>query len=166
MNESISEHRRIRLDPSQATRSWPVRLTGLLLVMEAVIIVTIHVLNLSDFDWNVLLAADNDVIPDLPDAALLAVAVALLFVPSVFLSVLAAIGLFFIWRTGWMLAILTQGLTLAICLVLNLQDKPGIIYPIMLVSILLVLNLNSFEVRAAVHDRPNRPGTGRSADGN
>jgi len=62
---------------------------------------------------------------------------------------------------------LAQGLTLLVCLILYFQQKPDIIYPIMLYGILMVLNLNSFEVRATVQNRSNHvhrqreePGTG------
>ena len=156
MTEISPDRRRMRFDPSQSTRSWPVRVASLLLLLEAAGLVAVHVINLSRLDWNSLLAATGDAVPHLPEANLLALAVSLLFLPSVFLAVLAAVGLFFIWRTGWLLAMLTQGLTLAICLSLYFQEKPGVIYPIMLFCILMVLNLNSFEIRATVQDRPNR----------
>jgi len=81
------------------------------------------------------------------------------------LAALAAIGLFFIWRTGWVLAMLTQGFTLLVSLFLYFQVKPDIIYPIMLYSILMVFKLNSFEVRATVHDRANHGSRPREAHG-
>ena len=142
-------------NPSQQTRSWPVRVASLLLLLEAVGLVVINLANLSRLEWDFLHLQTAAAISSVPDATVEAVSIALIFLPSAVLATLAAIGLFFIWRTGWLLAILTQGLTLLVCLALYFQQKPNIIYPIMLYTILMVLNLNSFEVRATVHDRNN-----------
>jgi len=139
----------------QLTRSWPVRVAGLLLLLEAAGLVAINTANLSRLDWDFLRLQAAIALNNVPDATVAAVSTALFFLPSAVLATLAAIGLFFIWRTGWLLAMLTQGLTLLACLVLYFQQEPGIIYPIMLYSVLMVLNLNSFEVRATVHDRTN-----------
>ena len=145
----------MRPNPPQPTRSWPVRVASLLLLLEAAGLTAINLANLSRLEWDFLRLQAATALNNVPDATVEAVSTALFFLPSAVLATLAAIGLFFIWRTGWLLAMLTQGLTLLACLVLYFQQKPGIIYPIMLYSILMVLNLNSFEVRATVHDRSN-----------
>jgi hypothetical protein len=143
----------MRPNRSQPTRSWPVRVASLLLLLQAGGLVTIHFLNLRRLDWTFIDLDTGAMVSAIPDANVAALSFAFLFVPSAVLAVLAAIGTLFLWRTGWLLAMLTQGLTLLVCLLSYFHERPAIIYPIMLYTVLMVLNLNSFEVRAAVHNR-------------
>ncbi len=137
-------------------RSWPVRVAGGLLLLQAVGLVAINALNLSRLNWDFLQLQPTIVADAIPSANIQAVSIAFSFVPSAALAVLAAVGLFFFWRTGWLLAMMAQGLTLLICLIFYSQNRPNVIYPIMIYCILMVLNLNSFEVRSTVHDRPDQ----------
>ncbi len=69
------------------------------------------------------------------------------FVPLAILGVLAALGLLLSLRAGWLLAMIVQIGILLVCLYLYVQQKPGFVYPIMLSGIILVLYLNSYDVR-------------------
>ena len=48
---------------------------------------------------------------------------------------------------GWLLAAISQGLSLGVCLWLYSQFQPWYVYPIMAYCILMILYLNSQDVR-------------------
>ncbi len=50
-------------------------------------------------------------------------------------------------RRGWLLAAIAQGFILAVSLWLYTLFQPGYVYPIMAYSILMILYLNSHDVR-------------------
>jgi small-conductance mechanosensitive channel len=86
------------------------------------------------------------------------VAVFALFVPSAVLTLLSALSFLFLQRRGWLLAAIAQGLSLAVCLWLYSLFQPGYVYPIMAYCILMILYLNSQEVRMVF-----RPGQSQRA---
>jgi small-conductance mechanosensitive channel len=75
------------------------------------------------------------------------VAVFALFIPSAVLTLLSALSFLFLQRRGWLLAAIAQGLSLAVCLWLYSLLQPGYVYPIMAYCILMILYLNSKDVR-------------------
>jgi hypothetical protein len=69
---------------------------------------------------------------------------------------LASLGFLLLKRRGWLLAAIAEGLCLGICLLIYTQPElntQGYIYPIMVYCILMVLYLNSREVRVVFHSR-------------
>ena len=70
-----------------------------------------------------------------------------LFVPSAILTLLSALSFLFLHRRGWLLAAIAQGLSLAVCLWLYSLFQPGYVYPIMAYCVLMILYLNSNDVR-------------------
>jgi len=81
------------------------------------------------------------------------VAVFALFVPSAILTLLAALSFLFLHRRGWLLAAIAQGLNLAVCLWLYSWFQPAYVYPIMAYCALMILYLNSQDVRAVFRPR-------------
>jgi hypothetical protein len=81
------------------------------------------------------------------------VAVFALFIPSAVLTLLSALSFLFLQNRGWLLAAIGQGLSLAVCLWLYSLFQPGYVYPIMAYSILMILYLNSQNVRMAFRPR-------------
>jgi len=84
-------------------------------------------------------------------------AVFALFIPSGILTLLAALSFLLLRRRGWLLAAIAQGLSLAVCLWLYSLFQPGYVYPIMGYCIIMILYLNSQDVRMVF-----RPGQGAS----
>lgn len=158
---------------SKATRSWPVRANALLLVLQAVGLGGIGVYNVYQVDWQQVqqqLEAEATLSQKLTEAVEQAVIVVLMLgIPAV-LALLAAFGFLFLFRIGWLLAMIVQSLTLLACLLLYaeweeiLYKEPVFIYPVMLYCIVMVLYLNSSDVRAAFHVR-RRKETRRIARG-
>ena len=70
-----------------------------------------------------------------------------LFIPSAILTLLSALSFLFLYRRGWLLAAIAQGLSLAVCLWLYSWFQPGYVYPIMAYCVLMILYLNSQDVR-------------------
>jgi hypothetical protein len=125
-----------------------VAIVGVLLVLQAALLVGAVVYKI--FGLAVIL---QQVAPDelakLPEAAEAGTVLGF-FVPLAIMCILAAISFFFRLRAGWLLAISTQGLCLFAALLLRLQFQWGLLYPaIMAVCIVIVLYLNSSEVRTA-----------------
>jgi hypothetical protein len=125
----------------------PVRAIGLLLILQLVGLVGIGAYEFAQVDWQ---SIDLDATP--PPQAIEAVALAL-FVPSAVLTLLSALSFLVLRRRGWILAAIGQGLSLAICLWLYSELQPWYVYPTMAYSIVMILYLNSQDVRTMFHPR-------------
>lgn len=121
----------------------PIRLIGLLLLLQAVGLAGVVAYELSRLDWR---RAVSESLAQAIEAA-----VSLVFVPSAVLAFLAALGFLLMSRRGWILAALSQGASLAICLWLYYGPAPFYVYPVMVYCIIMVLYLNSQDVRVVFH---------------
>jgi lysylphosphatidylglycerol synthetase-like protein (DUF2156 family) len=141
-----------------ATRTWPVRVNGLLLVLQAVGLAGVGAYEVWRVDWRRLAedATGTTGLPELEQAAERAIITALIFGPPAVLALLAASGFLFMLRAGWLLAMIVQSLSLLACLLLYSAWTPYFVYPVMLYCILMALYLNSSAVRAAFQVRPRR----------
>ena len=90
------------------------------------------------------------------------IAVYALFIPSGILTLMSAFSFLFMRRKGWLLAAIAQGLSLAVSLWLYSWFQPGYVYPIMAYCVLMILYLNSYDVRVVF--LPRR-GSGASVEG-
>ena len=113
---------------------------GVLLILEVIGLVVLGGYEFLEFQWGGI---------DLEGQRHRAVegAVFALFVPSAILTLLAALSFLFLHRRGWLLAAIAQGLSLAVCLWLYSLFQPNYVYPIMAYCILMILYLNSQDVR-------------------
>jgi hypothetical protein len=117
-----------------------VRVIGVLLILEVIGLVLLGGYEFLQVDWR---GID---LRTLRSQALEA-AVFALFVPSAVLTLLSALSFLFLYRRGWLLAAIAQGLSLAVCLWLYSWFQPGYVYPIMAYCVLMILYLNSQDVR-------------------
>jgi hypothetical protein len=117
-----------------------VRVIGALLILEVVGLVLLGGYEFLQVDWR-----DINVRTLRPQAVELAVFA--LFIPSAILTLLSALSFLFLYRRGWLLAAIAQGLSLAVCLWLYSWFQPGYVYPIMAYCVLMILYLNSQDVR-------------------
>jgi hypothetical protein len=129
-------------------RSWSIRVIALLLLVQAIGLIIIIIYESTEVNWQQALGGRM-----LTGEALDAVLIGSVFAPVAVLSVLAAFSMLRMFRIGWLLAMIVQTITLATCLTLYFQQKPIFVYPLMSLCIILVLYLNSFEVRLAFHVR-------------
>ena len=127
--------------PTDSKRSpWPVRAIALLLLLQAVGLLGLNVYNInSQVGERVEISINFDDVNSKEEYDNL---------PA---HKRVIVGFLFRRRFGWLLAMLTQNIVLAICIMLYLGIRPAIIYPIMTYSILMVLYLNMQEVRLAFH---------------
>jgi hypothetical protein len=136
---------------------WSVRVISLLLVVQALSFVMISIAWLSEVDWTqepIDLAQYGSILEKL--------AVAILLLPVVVILLLTAIGFLFQRRAAWLLAMLTQGFVLFTCLSSYFGEQLTVrssnwFYGIMLYSIVLVLYLNTNDIRVAFTARPHTP---------
>ena len=73
------------------------------------------------------------------------------FVAAAILAAVAAVGFLFMRRKGWLPAALAQTLGLGTCVALYAELEPIFVYPAMVYCIVMVLYLNSHDVRAVFH---------------
>ena len=112
----------------------------MLLILEVIGLVLLGGYEFLQVDWR-----DINLRTLQPQAVELAVFA--LFIPSAVLTLLSALSFLFLYRRGWLLAAIAQGLSLAVCLWLYSWFQPGYVYPIMAYCVLIILYLNSQDVR-------------------
>jgi hypothetical protein len=127
------------MEPDKASYRT-VKVIGVLLILEVVVLVVIGGFEFSQVHWRGLELESQQ-----HQAA--EVAVYALFVPSGILTLMSALSFLFMRRRGWLLAAIAQGLSLAVSLWLYTWFRPGYVYPIMAYCVLMILYLNSYEVR-------------------
>jgi hypothetical protein len=150
------------------TSSRPIRAVGLLLILQAIGLVGLIAYGLLQVDWQQVRSDSQQqglVLEIQPGSsqqegeeeseleAARAIVAAILFLPSIILAILGALGFLLFSRRGWLLASLAQTLNLWACLQLYYEWNPGFIYPVMLFCIFLILYLNSYNVRVVFHSR-------------
>lgn len=128
-------------------RLWPIRAISLLLIIQAIGLLGISLYLFSSVDWE---SEFNDVA--LSVNALETASFIGFFVPVAAFMIFAAIGFFFLWRIAWLIAMITQGSSLFGALSIyftftSALSQARFIYLIMLYSIVLVLYLNTNDVR-------------------
>jgi hypothetical protein len=127
---------------------------GLLLVLQVIGLAGLAAYELLQVDLQRLR-------PEVPSSQqVLEVLAFVLFVPSAVMTLISALSFLLLRRKGWILAAIGQGLSLAVCLWLYSQFQPWYVYPIMAYCTLMILYLNSQDVRTLFHPRrgPAKPG--------
>jgi hypothetical protein len=117
-----------------------VRVIGVLLILEVIGLVLLGGYEFLQVDWRYINLRTLQ-----PQAVELVVFA--LFIPSAILTLISALSFLFLYRRGWLLAAIAQGLSLAVCLWLYSWFQPGYVYPIMAYCVLIILYLNSQDVR-------------------
>ena len=137
------------MDPDK-TSDRPVRAIGVLLILEVIVIVALGGYEFFQLDWRAIDLDD-------PSQREIEAAVFALLVPSAVLTLMSAMSFLFLRRRGWLMAAIGQGLSLAVCLWLYTLFQPDYVYPIMAYCILMILYLNSYDVRVVFYPRRNAP---------
>ncbi len=132
-------------DPGGQSRR-PVRAIGLLLLLEVAIIAALGAFEFLRVDWRRVVSAR-----EVPPREVVEVVALVLFAPAVVLTLLAALGFLLLRRRGWLLAAISQGMVVAVCLWLYVEYRPVYVYPIMAYAVLMILYLNVHDVRAVFY---------------
>ena len=122
----------------------PIRAVGLLLILQVICLVGLGAYEFVQVDW-------QRVRLEVPPQQVIEVLALVLFAPSAVLTLLSALSFLLLRRKGWILAAIGQGLSLAVCLWLYSQLQPWYVYPIMAYCALMILYLNSHDVRTMFH---------------
>jgi hypothetical protein len=125
----------------------PVRAIGLLLILQVLGLAGLGVYEFAQVDWQRVQAEAS------PPRQVLEVLAFALFVPPAAMTLLSALSFLFLRRRGWLLAAIGQGLILAICLWLYSELQPWYVYPVMAFCVVMILYLNSQDVRTIFHPR-------------
>ncbi len=135
-----------RVEPDK-TSYRPVRVIGLLLLLEVVGLVGLGAYEFLQVDWQRVRFEGE------PSRQVIEAAALVLFAPPAVLTLLSALSFLLLRRRGWLLAAIAQGLSVAVCLWLYSQIQPVYVYPIMAYCVLMILYLNSHDVRVVFHPR-------------
>jgi hypothetical protein len=127
----------------------PVRVIGLLLILEVLGLAGLGVYEFARVDWQQLG-------PGTPPQRVIEVLALLLFVPPAVMTLFSALGFLLLRRRGWLLAAIAQGVSVGVCLWLYTEFQPLYVYPIMAYCILMILYLNSQDVRVLFHPRRDK----------
>ena len=128
----------------------PVRAIGLLLALQVACLAGLAVHEVLQVDWRQL--DPQRVVIDASSSRQVIEAVALaLFVPPAVMTLMSALSFLLLRRRGWLLAAISQGLSLGVCLWLYTEVQPWYVYPIMAYCVLMILYLNSQDVRVVFH---------------
>ena len=140
------------MEPDKASYRT-VKVIGVLLILEVVGLLAIGGFEFWHIHWGRidLWGTGHDAVEK---------AVFALFIPSGVLTLMSAFSFLFMRRRGWLLAAIAQGLSLAVSLWLYSWFQPGYVYPVMAYCILMILYLNSHEVRVVFLPRQD-PGVSR-----
>jgi hypothetical protein len=120
----------------------PVRVIGLLLILEVIGLMGLGAHEVLQVDW-------RQVDLDRPSQQAIEAGAFVLFAPPAVLM----LSFLLLRRRGWLLAAIAQGLSVAVCLWLYSQFQPVYVYPIMAYCVLMILYLNSHDVRVVFHPR-------------
>ena len=124
----------------------PVRAIGLLLAFQVVCLVGLGAHEFLQVDWRQIGAEE-------PSQQVIEALTLTLFVPPAVMTLMSALSFLLLRRKGWLLAAISQGLSLGVCLWLYSQTQPWYVYPLMAYCILMILYLNSHDVRVVFHLR-------------
>ena len=160
----IGDH--VMVEPQRQISYRPVRVVGALLLLQLVGLVGIGVYLFSSIDWDRLLALIDDQVQTLPGPLEKqleqAILFAIFFGPPAVLLLVAGLSFMLLRRRGWLLASVAQSVILLACLFSYPDPRPGFAYPIIAYCILMVLYLNSRNVRAVFHSKRITPASGGS----
>lgn len=125
--------------PAGTKRTWSIKVISLLLFIQAIGLITLAVINI---DWS---AVFLDIIQDS--------AYFVLLLPLGLLALINTGGFIFLNRWAWILAMLVQGICLALTLIVYFFSQPApadnpFLFAILLYSVVTVIYLNYAEVPA------------------
>ena len=137
----------------------PIRVIGLLMILQVIGLVVIGAAEIASLDWTKIDFQRSEspevrvtVEPE-TEQEVEAVAFVLLFLPPAVLMLVAGLSFLLTKRRGWLLSAIAQGLSLAVCLWLYTGSNPRYVYLIMAYCILMILYLNSRDVRIVFHSK-------------
>ena len=140
---TASQTNRARRERGAATRRpWPVTANALLLLLEALLsgLMAAGFLWPLGVTWPITLALWNEHRG--------AVVLSFVFALLAMLAMAAALGFLRQARGAWLLAVLAQGIDLAVALLLYLESRPAYVYGMMVYGIVMVLYLHQADVQA------------------
>ena len=151
MTEASSE----RVVEPGKTSYRPVRVIGLLLILEVIGLVGLGAYEFLQVDWQRVRFEEE------PSQQVVEVLAFVLFAPPAVLTLLSALSFLLLRRRGWLLAAIAQGLSVAVSLWLYSMFQPVYVYPIMAYCVLMILYLNSQDVRVVFHLKRDAAKQGR-----
>lgn len=145
------------------TRPWAVTASALLLLLQAVSFFVFGLFHFRELnlDW-------GQPVEDLIFQLLHNLLPGAIFAPLALLALWASIGLMRLWRRAWLVAMLVQGLSLLLALIIYFNQEQAFVYVIMIYGIFMVVYLHTPDIELAfrarstldnqrvTHEQPNK----------
>lgn len=136
-------------------RRWTMRVIALLLAGQAAILLTIIWVTVATFNWDLKFRAVM-----LSMTVMDTVLLGGLLLPMAVFDLFTAMGLWIGQRSAWLRAMIAQGILLIFCLSSYVANRgERYIYLLMLTCIVLVLYLNTYDVRLSFNSRESKNST-------
>lgn len=133
-------------------RPWPVTAVGFLLMLQAVGLFGIGLFCVLTVNSLAILARILEMTTgELISATMHNSLVGMVYLPLSILGVVAAVGMWRLWSAAWLNAMLVQGLSLAVALVLYVGPRPAYVYVVMIYSTIVVVYLYHADIRITFH---------------
>jgi hypothetical protein len=133
-------------------RPWPVTAVGFLLMVQAVGLFGIGLFYVLTVNSLAILARILEMTTgELILAAMHNSLVGIAYLPLSILAAAAAVGMWRLWPTAWLNAMLVQGFSLAVALVLYAGPRPAYVYAVMIYSTIVVIYLYHADIRITFH---------------
>ena len=149
------------VEPQRQMSYRPVRVVGALLLLQLVGLVSIGVYLFTSIDWDRLLILIDGQVQTRPgpleNQLEQVIYFVIFFLPPAVLLLVAGLSFMLLRRRGWLLASVAQGVVLLGCLFAYGDPRPEFVYPIIAYCILMVLYLNSRDVRTVFHSKRITP---------
>jgi hypothetical protein len=154
------------VEPQRQISYRPVRVVGALLLLQVVGLVSLGVYLFGSIDWDRIQTLSESQAQTLPGPLEKQLEQAILFVisflPPAVLLLVAGLCFLLLRRRGWLLASIAQSVVLLACLFSYSDPRPEFVYPIIAYCILMVLYLNSRDVRTVFHSKRITPASRES----
>jgi hypothetical protein len=138
--------------PVARLRTWPARLLGLLLLLQAIgaLVPIVLASREASIDLQTALGFIPYNLADVPAMDQLFVMLILIFGPLALALALAALFVALLLRLGWLLAMVSQSLLLLVTLTLHFRGDSHFVDPLMASGIVLILILNAAYIRQSL----------------
>ncbi|MBU0490799.1 MAG: hypothetical protein KKA73_21370 [Chloroflexi bacterium] len=151
--EEAREHGDLQIRTS-VPRPWAVTAVGLLLLLQAAGLAALGIIHFVLVYFAELPAPVVEwSAPLLLSVTTSRIYMSIISIQLAMLAIMAAIGFWRLWRNAWLTAMLLQGLCLLLALILYFHSRPALVYVMMFYGILMVLYLNTQDVRATFQSR-------------
>ncbi len=135
--------------PQNGKRPWPVRMVTLLLFFEGFVFLGAALYILSDIDFTQYTTIQAYWMQTFPQE--------IIFILLAIFAFWAGIAFVALWRSGWVIAMVAQGITLAVAITLYLNGFRIFVYVMIVIANFLVIYLHNPDIQTVFKMKKVKP---------